>query len=71
MQRRAPAPLDPQSTARASARAIPGAELIEYDGSAHGLFAIEKERLIGDLVRFLGGTTAADQRSAIPMIQTA
>ncbi|MEO7365628.1 MAG: alpha/beta hydrolase [Sphingomicrobium sp.] len=62
-------PID--ATGRESAKAIPGAERIEYDGSAHGLFAIEKERLIGDLVRFLGGTTAADQRLAIPMTQTA
>ena len=58
-------PID--ATAREAAKAIPGAELIEYDGSAHGLFATDKERLIGDLVGFLGGTTAADQRSAIPM----
>ena len=58
-------PID--ATARESAKAIPGAELIEYDGSAHGLFASDKERLIGDLVEFLGGSSAADQRSAIPM----
>ncbi|MEO5972619.1 MAG: alpha/beta hydrolase, partial [Sphingomicrobium sp.] len=62
-------PID--ATGRESAKAIPGAELIEYDGSAHGLFAIDKERLIDDLVAFLGGSTAADQRSAIPMSQTA
>ena len=62
-------PID--ATARESAKAIPGAQLIEYDGSAHGLLATDKERLIGDLLSFLGGTTAADQRSAIPMSQTA
>ena len=62
-------PID--ATARESAKAIPGAELIEYDGSAHGLFATDKERLIGDLVSFLGGTTNADLRSAIPLNQTA
>lgn len=60
-------PID--ATGRAAAKAIPGAELIEYDGSAHGLFAIEKERLIDDLLSFLGNTSA-DQRSAIPLAET-
>ena len=58
------------ATAREAAKAIPGAELIEYEGSAHGLFASDKERLIGDLVNFLGASVAADQRSAIPMSQS-
>ncbi len=61
-------PID--ATAREAAKAIPNAELIEYDGSAHGLFAIEKQRLIDDLLTFLGGA-GADQRSAIPLSQTA
>lgn len=60
-------PID--ATGRESAKAIPGAELIEYDGSAHGLFATDKQRLIDDLTRFLGGSTGADQRSAIPLTQ--
>ena len=42
---------------------VPGAELIEYDGSAHGLFATDKERLIGDLLRFLGGGDGSVRRS--------
>lgn len=59
-------PID--ATARESAKAIPNARLIEYDGSAHGLFASDKERLIGDLVGFLGSAdTGSEQRSAIPM----
>jgi len=62
-------PID--ATGRESAKAIPGAELIEYEGSAHGLFATDKQRLIEDLTRFLGGRSAADQRSAIPLNQTA
>jgi non-heme chloroperoxidase len=64
-------PID--ATGRESAKAIPQAELIEYEGSAHGLFAIDKERLIADLVRFLGEGlgTAADDRSAIPLSETA
>ncbi len=62
-------PID--ATARESAKAIPGARLIEYDGSAHGLFASDKERLINDLLGFLGEGGAASQRSAIPLSQTA
>ncbi|MDQ3077504.1 MAG: alpha/beta hydrolase [Pseudomonadota bacterium] len=63
-------PID--ATGRVVAREVPNAQLIEYDGSAHGLFAIEKDRLIDDLLSFLGkGDTGADQRSAIPMSQTA
>ena len=44
-------PIDP--TARAAAKAIPGATLIEYDGAPHGLFATDKERLTRDLIDFL------------------
>ena len=44
-------PID--ATGRVSASQIPGAKLIEYDGSAHGLFATDKERLIADLLAFL------------------
>ena len=62
-------PID--ATGRVVAAQVPGAKLIEYDGSAHGLFATDKERLIGDLLTFLGGAnTGADQRSAIPLGQT-
>ncbi|WP_309610189.1 alpha/beta hydrolase [Sphingomonas sp.] len=65
-------PID--ATGRVVAREVPGAKLIEYDGSAHGLFATDKERLIGDLVQFLTGQAGAmdpagDQRSAIPLRQ--
>ena len=62
-------PID--ATARETAKAIPGAQLIEYDGSAHGLLATDKQRVIDDLVTFLGASdTGADQRSAIPLTQT-
>ena len=63
-------PID--ATGRATAKALPDAKLIEYDGSAHGLFASDKEQLIKDLAEFLGGIgTGSEQRSAIPMTQTA
>ena len=58
-------PID--ATARVVAAQVPGAELIEYEGSAHGLFASDKEKLIGDLLRFLGA--GDDRRSAIPLSQ--
>ena len=61
-------PID--ATGRVVAKQVPGAELIEYDGSAHGLFATDKQRLIDDLLSFLGGS-GADQRSAIPLSQAA
>jgi pimeloyl-ACP methyl ester carboxylesterase len=61
-------PID--ATARVVAKQVPGAQLIEYDGSAHGLFATDKQRLIDDLLAFLG-TSGSDQRSAIPMSQPA
>ena len=58
-------PID--ATGRASAKAIPGARLIEYDGSAHGLFATDKDRLIGDISAFLKEHAGGGQNSAIPM----
>ena len=45
-------PID--ATGRVVADQVPGAQLIEYDGSAHGLFATDKKRLIDDVVGFLG-----------------
>lgn len=45
-------PID--AAGRAAAAGIPGAELIEYDGEPHGLFATAAERLNGDLLAFLG-----------------
>lgn len=45
-------PID--ATGRVVASQVPGAQLIEYDGSAHGLFATDKKRLIDDVVGFLG-----------------
>jgi pimeloyl-ACP methyl ester carboxylesterase len=62
-------PID--ATGRVVADKVPGAKLIEYDGSAHGLFAIDKQRLIEDVCGFLQANlgTAAESRSAIPLSQ--
>ncbi|MES2444389.1 MAG: alpha/beta hydrolase [Pseudomonadota bacterium] len=53
----------PAAIGRNAAAGIAGARLIEYDGAPHGLFAAEQDRLIGDLLGFLGTTTTA--RSAL------
>lgn len=61
-------PID--ATGRVMAKKIPGSKLIEYDGSAHGLFETDKERLCDDLVAFLGSNDGAADRSAIPLAET-
>lgn len=50
-------PIDP--TARVVAREIPSARLIEYDGSPHGVFASDRERLTRDLLDFIDGNDAS------------
>ena len=49
-------PISP--TAREVAKKVPGAQLIEYDGSAHGVFATDAERLKNDLMAFIAGDNA-------------
>ena len=44
-------PIDP--SARAAKALIPHAQLIEYEGEPHGLFATAADRLNGDLLTFL------------------
>ena len=56
-------PIDP--TARAAALGIAGAQLMEYDGSPHGLFETDRERLIGDLMSFLGSSTDARRKPVL------
>ncbi len=59
-------PIDP--TARAVAKAVPHAQLIEYDGEAHGVFATQTERLTNDLMAFLDGDS---ERSAFAGLESA
>jgi len=47
-------PID--AAGRAAANGIPGSTLLEYDGAPHGLFASHKERLIADVLGFLGSS---------------
>jgi pimeloyl-ACP methyl ester carboxylesterase len=62
-------PID--ATARVVARVLPHAQLIEYDGSPHGVFETDKERLARDVTEFLSantrGTAADTSASAIPL----
>lgn len=44
-------PID--ATARVVAERVPTAELIEYDGEPHGVFATQTERLANDIIGFL------------------
>jgi non-heme chloroperoxidase len=45
-------PID--ATARVAAKRIAGSQLIEYDGGPHGLLASHKQRVIDDVLAFLG-----------------
>jgi len=60
-------PIDP--TGRALAKAVPAAQLIEYDGEPHGIFATQTQRLINDLLSFLGdtGERSAFNLDAVPV----
>ncbi|CAH0496575.1 alpha/beta fold hydrolase [Novosphingobium sp. CECT 9465] len=49
-------PID--ATARAVARSVPHATLLEYDGEPHGVFATQTDRLIRDLIDFVSGRPA-------------
>lgn len=56
-------PID--TSARAAARGIPHASLIEYDGEPHGLFATQGKRLTNDLLSFVRGDRPATDASAV------
>jgi pimeloyl-ACP methyl ester carboxylesterase len=62
-----------EATSKVVAERVPGARLIEYEGSPHGIFATDKEEFARDLVDFLGEglDDDAERRSAIPMGETA
>ena len=47
-------PID--ASGRRSARLIPGAQLLEYEGEPHGLYATVPDRLNRDLLQFIGGS---------------
>jgi pimeloyl-ACP methyl ester carboxylesterase len=55
-------PID--TAGRASAKILPNATLIEYDGEPHGLFWTAADRLNADLLNFLGG-----DRNTVPKLE--
>jgi non-heme chloroperoxidase len=55
-------PID--AAGRAAAKILPNAQLIEYDGEPHGLFATVPDRLNADLLNFLGG-----DHNTVPKLQ--
>lgn len=59
-------PID--ATGRKVALSVPNAQIIEYDGEPHGLFATQTERLADDIVAFLNGGLA---RSDVAALDTA
>jgi pimeloyl-ACP methyl ester carboxylesterase len=59
-------PID--ATAREVAAKVARAQIIEYRGEAHGVFATQTERLKEDLLRFLQGRPAEDQQEIIDAI---
>jgi pimeloyl-ACP methyl ester carboxylesterase len=62
-----------EGTGKKVAEALPQARLITYDGSPHGVFETDKERLASDVLTFLSeevrGTMADSSGSAIPLRQ--
>jgi pimeloyl-ACP methyl ester carboxylesterase len=60
-----------EGTGQKAAELIPHSVFIEYDGSPHGLFETDKERLARDVLDFLNGedrgTTRDTSASAIPL----
>jgi pimeloyl-ACP methyl ester carboxylesterase len=44
-----------EATGRAVAAQVPSADLIEYEGEPHGVFATQTQRLGEDIINFLGG----------------
>jgi pimeloyl-ACP methyl ester carboxylesterase len=59
-------PID--ATAREVAQRVPQAELIEYNGEAHGVFASQTERLKSDLLAFLQGRPRDDPQAVIDAV---
>jgi non-heme chloroperoxidase len=51
-------------SAHVTAKTVAGSKLVEYDDGAHGIFASHKDRLIHDLLDFLGGAGAEQSTEA-------
>lgn len=54
-----------EATAHQVVEKVPQAELIEYDGEPHAVFATQRERLIGDLLNFLAGRKPEERQEIL------
>ncbi|HEY0959563.1 MAG TPA: alpha/beta hydrolase [Novosphingobium sp.] len=59
-------PID--ATGREVARKVPSAQLVEYRGEAHGVFATQTRRLTEDLLAFLQGRPIEDRQAILDEI---
>lgn len=59
-------PID--ATAREVARRLPHAQLVEYIGEAHGVFATQTDRLTRDLLDFLAGRPIEDDQELLDIV---
>lgn len=59
-------PID--ATAREVARKLPHAQLVEYIGEAHGIFATQTDRLTRDLLDFLAGRPIEDDQELLDIV---
>jgi len=59
-------PID--ATAREVARRVPHAQLAEYGGEAHGVFATQTDRLKEDLLAFLQGRPLEDRQEVLDAV---
>ena len=57
-----------EATAREVARRVPHAQLIEYAGEPHGLFATQADRLTEDLLAFLQGREPAVRQEVLDAV---
>lgn len=57
-----------EATSREMVRKVPQAQLIEYAGEAHGVFATQTERLKEDLLAFLQGRPLEDRQEVLDAI---
>jgi len=57
-----------EATGRIVADQVPGAQLVEYPGEPHAVFATQTQRLCQDLLRFLGGEVVDNRQEMIDLM---
>lgn len=57
-----------EATAHQVVDKVPQAELIEYEGEPHAVFATQTQRLIGDLLNFLAGRKAEERQEILDAV---